>query len=576
MGVSVNVPVLWVSRHEDILARDYADQGLLEAILRRDIWSPPDAIHFDHHEVRGDFPDVEGALVILPARHHASPEDVSWFKAQLDRLSWSVVILAGDEEWAFPWREIPETPTRRVWTMQPIPEHADISGTLPGGWYPGTDTELWKHRPNVRSLDWFFAGQVTHERRQQCARVLRHLQTLNPTQGYLHETAGYLQGMPQASYMTHLADAKVIPCPSGPCTVDTARTFEALEAGCVPVCDTRRPNDKAPFDYWVLLFGDHPLPTVQDWSEFPDVMKSVLADWPATANKCNAFWQGYKRKLARQLDSDLRAVCGAPASKADPNDLVTVIVSTSPIPSHPSTEIIEETISSIREQLPTAEILIAVDGVRPEQQHRKADYDEYVRRLLWISNFEWHNVLPVVMDEWVHQAGATSKVLDLVESPLLLFVEHDTPLVGEIPWMPLCFLVGCGEANLVRFHHETTILPVHRHLMLGDPYDFHAGAEGSARIVATCAWWQRPHLASTRFYREVMENFDPESRTMIEDVLYGIATSAYLDHGEAGWDDWRLFIYAPVGDMKRSTHLDGRDTDEKYPMVFPVLIGGTP
>ena len=82
-----------------------------------------------------------------------------------------------------------------------------------------------------------FAGQVTHVRRQQCVAELDTLPN-----GYLYRTNGYLQGMPQSEYWHLLAGAKVVPCPSGHCTTDTARTFEALEAGAVPISDLLTPR----------------------------------------------------------------------------------------------------------------------------------------------------------------------------------------------------------------------------------------------------------------------------------------------------------------------------------------------
>ena len=44
-------------------------------------------------------------------------------------------------------------------------------------------------------------------------------------------------------------------------------------------------------------------------------------------------------------------------------DLVTVLIPVSPIPSHPSTEVLDVTIDSIRTRLPDAEIIIMFDGV---------------------------------------------------------------------------------------------------------------------------------------------------------------------------------------------------------------------
>lgn len=557
------VPVLWCSRHPEILARFYADQGFAEAVLAREIWTPPDALVFEHYEVRGDFPDVEGALVLINCRTHADRSDVQWFLEQLDRLEWSVVILCGDEEWVFPWRAVRQTERRRVWVMQPRPEHAECAGLIPGGWYPWTRDCLkdCEREADERPLDWFFGGQVTHVRRQQCAAALRKLPM---HRSYLYETAGYLQGMAHDEYMSHLAAAKVVPCPSGPMTVDTARPLEAMEAGCVPVVDTTNAKGES-YDYWSLVFGEgHPLRTISDWSTFPDVLAEELAAWPHNANRVSSFWQQWKRKIARQLDGDLRYVMRHPVGARTPDDLVTVVMTTSPAPLHPSTEHIAATVESVRAQLPLAEFVIVCDGVRPEQEHMRADYEEYVRRLMRLCEFEWRNVVPVVLDEWRHQANATRAAMHLVETPLILFVEHDTPLVGEIDWPGLCSLVLSGEANAVRLHQDEAIHPDHEAIML-DHKTRWMGDKVPVR--RTVAWWQRPHIASARFYRErILEQFTRESRSMIEEPTYVAFSADVAAHGEAGWWDWRVWVYTPEGDMRRSGHLDSRGEEPKYEM----------
>jgi hypothetical protein len=60
--------------------------------------------------------------------------------------------------------------------------------------------------------------------------------------------------------------------------------------------------------------------------------------------------------------------------------------------------------------LPDSEIIITVDGVRPEQEHYREAYDEYTKRLLWLANNQWHNVLPMVFEEHQHQARMAREV----------------------------------------------------------------------------------------------------------------------------------------------------------------------
>ena len=57
--------------------------------------------------------------------------------------------------------------------------------------------------------------------------------------------------------------------------------------------------------------------------------------------------------------------------------------------------------------------------------------------------------------------------------------------------------------------------------------------------------------------------FGAESRTMIEDVMHGVVQRA---HVAGGWGMFRLFIYTPPGNIKRSTTSDGRGSEPKFDM----------
>lgn len=241
--------------------------------------------------------------------------------------------------------------------------------------------------------------------------------------------------------------------------------------------------------------------------------------------------------------------------------LITVIVPTSPIPSHPDTRILDETIASIRTHL-DSEIILMIDGVREEQEHYSKNYQEYIRRVLWKTNNEWTNVTPLLFEEHEHQARMTKKVLQLVKTPLILFMEHDTPLTPdrEILWDSIEDHILSGIGNVVRLHHEALVLDVHRHLMIEKPEHTFKG-----RYWRTYQWSQRPHIASTEFYKQMLEEyFSPNYYGMIEDRIYGVLEEAYRHQGKAGWNKFKVWLYYPEGDIKRSYHTDGREGESKF------------
>jgi len=239
---------------------------------------------------------------------------------------------------------------------------------------------------------------------------------------------------------------------------------------------------------------------------------------------------------------------------------VTVIVTTSPIPSHPATHVIDDTLASVAHHLPDAETIIAADGVVPELAARTADYHEALRRITHAANMAGHR-LPVIADGHIHQAAAVVDALAYVTTPLVLMVEHDTPLVAEpIDWGGIADSIRCGAVNHVRFSHEAAILPEHRYLML----DSAPRRIGGVPLVRTVQYSQRPALTATAFMRTMLAAWCGGPPTYIEDRVYGVVLAAWAEHGIAGWEQFRLAVYHPDGDsIQRSTHSDGRGTDPK-------------
>ena len=308
----------------------------------------------------------------------------------------------------------------------------------------------------------------------------------------LYITDGFARGIEQDEYLDLLAAAREAPCPPGPNTPDTFRLYEALEAGCQPVVDQ-------PTMHFLMKYGDNAPVISCRW----DAIGSFGSPFELADN--GARWQTWKRRLAYQLRDDIDLLSGAERFWSD-TDQITVLISTSPSILHPDTAIIDETIQSIRDRLPRSEILIMCDGVRPEQQDLTDQYLEYLRRVVWKSMHHWANVYPIVMGEFVHQAEATRRTLPMVHTPLVLFVEHDTPLIGEIPFDRLAQIVT-KEDMVIRLHHEARVHPEHEHLNASELI-----RRRDVWLQPTVQWSQRPHLARTEKYRRLLADwFTPDS-----------------------------------------------------------------
>jgi hypothetical protein len=571
--VGMTIPVYWLTPGEQW------DQTMLRDLLDGDLWKPSQLPTFEHYtgELIGMLAPEEliyGGVLVIPGRYYAQPEAVAGLSRWLESMPWALVMVTSDEERVFPLWEL-ERPNTVVWVQTPKAD--DDSWRVFGhGYSPGTRSVAM----TGKALPWFFAGQVTHSRRQGMAEALREIE---PVGGFkmLIENSKFLDtenGLDHETYLSLMAETMTAPAPSGPCTQDSFRFWEALELGCVPLADNQTPNGDS--GYWERLFGNQiPFPVVDDWADLDRLIPGEVADFPANANHIGAWYMEYKRDLAEFLEYDLARLSSPEQEDTRWEDQITVLIPTSPCPAHPSTELLEATITSIRFHLPDAVIIVSCDGVPPAMEHRRSDYEEYVRRVVWKCHHEWVNVQPIVHSEHLHQAAMALQAIQLqVSTPVILYVEHDTPLVMDCPidWEPLVNAVEDQVLNLVRLHFEARVPEPHLHLMLDNPW-IDGNWWNGLPVIRTMQWSQRPHLANTAWYQSVLEDyFGEHARTMIEDVMHGVTEGALIEGGSAGWDEWRLAIYAPRGgNWKRSLNLDGRGNDPKVPMVFDYP-GDTP
>jgi hypothetical protein len=242
---------------------------------------------------------------------------------------------------------------------------------------------------------------------------------------------------------------------------------------------------------------------------------------------------------------------------------ITAVTPVSPIPAHPDTAILDETVESVRHFLPDVEIFLCFDGVRDAQADRKADYEEAVRRILWKADHDplWRPVCPFVFDSHLHQVGMMRAVIDEIRTPLLMYVESDTPLLTDrdIDFDKIAAFLTAGRSDLVRLFHEEVVPYDHQHLYFGHEDGF----------LRTSQWSARPHVATVDYYRRILrDHFTENANSYLEDRVHTFAQQAYRDRGIEGWRrEHCLHVYDPHGDgqnMRRSGHLNGRGNAPKF------------
>lgn len=547
------VHVLWLALRTETPPRGYWDQTILEDLIAGHVYRPAWIGPVEHHTDPTTIAEGRPAIVVIPGAYQA--EHIDRINTILARFSRVVIFVTSDESGHFPWKKLTH-PSMRLWVQYQREAHEGVKA-LPVGWSPRTREIRNAASGIAKDVVWFFAGQVTHPRRVKC---VEHLERRHD--GVLHKTPGFLKGLEPDEYLRQLAGAKIAPCPSGTHIQDSFRVYEALELGAVPLVDVTA-NAGPDHAFWERIFrGGTPVPLIESWENLDVAIGGVLTEWPASHNRVTAWWSQYKRRLAAELQADVEWLTGSRFS--GPGSRLIVLFATSPIKSHPDTAIADETLDSVltRPELEYADVVVMCDGVREKQEGYRARYEEYQERLIRrlrtlervsVRHFDTHS----------HQAQMAKVSLGDTDRAAMLFVEHDTPLIAD--WSMLEQLIDCvttGGADLIRLHHEAMVLEVHQPLML----DQESHDVGGLPLRRTAQWSQRPHVAATGFYRRILETeFDlPKERWMIEDRMFSLVLTAWRQFGLAGWERYKLYMYVPEGDIKRSTHLDGRAGDHKW------------
>jgi hypothetical protein len=229
---------------------------------------------------------------------------------------------------------------------------------------------------------------------------------------------------------------------------------------------------------------------------------------------------------------------------------VAIFIPTCAIPVHPSTELIQKVLRSVRYWFADEPIYLACDGVARHIRDipgRIENYEEYIKN---VEALALPNVHIRKFDRWMHQTGMARAVLPEIQQRFLFFVEHDTVILDrDIHWDTILSVLSSEDANLVRLSYwEAGIHPEHEHMSLGEFY------RDGVRFVRTSQFSGWPNIATTDFYRKMVDRVPVPLPVHFETFLYGPA---------AADPDWfKIVVYCPEGPCQRFWHLDGRRIEE--------------
>ncbi len=112
-------------------------------------------------------------------------------------------------------------------------------------------------------------------------------------------------------YYKLLARTKIIPCRPTDFSPETARVYDALEAGCIPIVGVYPAHPwwrwaTPPIDwprYWIGMFGENPpFPVIPDPTLLGATVQNTLNRWPEISKQVFNWWTNYKTALRTKLN----------------------------------------------------------------------------------------------------------------------------------------------------------------------------------------------------------------------------------------------------------------------------------
>ena len=156
-------------------------------------------------------------------------------------------------------------------------------------------------KENSRDLLWSFAGTLHKER----GSILEKFKGVLPHKIHTCSGFGASDGLDTKDYAKLLKSSKYAICPPGQDSMDSFRIYEALEAGCVPVCVKNTGKWHLYPSYWHGIFtGESTLPFVceETWDECLAKLKEIEDSgvYADIQKKCKVVWGKWKTAWQRQ------------------------------------------------------------------------------------------------------------------------------------------------------------------------------------------------------------------------------------------------------------------------------------
>ena len=140
--------------------------------------------------------------------------------------------------------------------------------TIPLGYVNNRSLKGNFKKLSERKYTWSFAGSVDKVGRGE---MFQKLSTIEPNKIKLLQTWSAPTKEEANEYTSLLNESKFVPCPKG-MNYETFRVYEALEAGCVPICVGTESDEHKVYEH---LIGSGVILMAQDWTAAANIINQI-------------------------------------------------------------------------------------------------------------------------------------------------------------------------------------------------------------------------------------------------------------------------------------------------------------
>ena len=262
------------------------------------------------------------------------------------------------------------------------------------------------------------------------------------------------------------------------------------------------------------------------------------------------------------------------------SELLTVVITTSALPRHPCSALLDEIIGSIHRHCEGSlhcRMLIVADGYNLSQENKPSRWKRGIVSQLEVDRYEAHKRAirflcssskgPYAHADLLEQPcrrGFTlgvCRALRCVHTPFVLVVQHDRPMMRDVP---LCDILAAMRKHpqLEHVSLPTAMTLSYENLVLSkygivlSNFDVH---HRSMRFVPLLQFLDTTHVASTSAYLALMRRHRFSCGAFTEDTLGQEQLAAIRNEGMKAHTKYATWIVDDGVAKVMVSHLDGRD-----------------